>query len=158
MFKWGHNHRIGESQSYYHIEWAKLLVKSKMFDKAIEVLEGAIAKKASPINILQEYLQVVHDEVKTSLEKGQATSDVVKEVPKASVSEAETICTTSEKHGHKVFSFYYDLINPNRKPEEEFSFEEIRARVHYQNHEESLKYEAKYEAKYIDEISKLKST
>ncbi len=150
MFEWGYKHRVGEIHSFFYIEWAKKHLNEQDYEKAIEVLMSGIAKKATPLNKLKEYLD--------SVKKSQKSNPVVKQSETAVSVEIECKTTNVQSEDSvlkpvvKKFAFYYDLVHP-KDSMEEFSFEEIRAKVHYKAHEQTLKLREKY----IEEINELKS-
>ena len=160
MFDWGYKHRVGEFQSIFYIEWSNLLVKAEKFDRAIEILTNALEKKALPLEKLKEQLTNVK-QTKLTFEhsKSEQANDCVKpEYKPIKVGEEKT-----ETNVVKKFGFHYDQLL-GKTSEEEFSFEEVRARVYYKAHAESLKYQAKFkeeslknQVKYIEEINELKS-
>jgi len=149
MFEWGNKYRVGEMHSFFYIEWAKMHANQENYEKAIEVLTAGIAKKATPVNKLKDYLEAIKKSQKSNpdLKKTQVAAATV-----IADNQPEEDLEANQKPAVKKFAFYYDLVHPQGS-NEEFSFEEIRAKVHYKAYEESLKLREKY----IEEINELKS-
>lgn len=109
-------------------------------------------KKAQPAEALQEYTKKLMNakavyEKSNGAKKVQAPEVLVKPVKAESAKEREGSVV-------KKFGFYYELIKPNKhNDEEEYSFEEIRARFHYKVHEKTLQYQNQY----TQQIEELKS-
>lgn len=154
MFDWGNKHRVGECQSIFYMEWAKLLVnnseKDPNYERALEILKMGVEKKAQPAEALQEYTKKLMNAKAVYDKSNGAKRALVPEVPVKPV-KAEPV-KEQEGSGVKKFGFYYDLLKPNKhNDEEEYSFEEIRARFHLQVHEKTLKYQNQY-SKQIEEL------
>ncbi len=160
MFEWGSRHRVGEFQSIFYMEWAKVLANSENpeFEKAVEVLSTGLEKKAQPADVLEEYLKKIVN-AKSVYERSNVAKKEQAQVPEekavSSVAKLEAAVKAPEQEqttGKKSFAFYYDLIKPNRhNDKEEYSFEEMRARDHYKNHEKLLKCQSEFN-KQLEEL------
>lgn len=154
MFEWGYKHQVGELQSFFYIEWSNLLIKNEDFERAIQILNDGIKKKAAPLEKLKAALE-------TTIRANEAFEKSKNEESQVN-KEAEESKNTLEKKEEappklKIFGFNYDLIKPDPVTGEEFSFEEIRARTIYAEHERIMKVKKEEEEKYLKQINDLKS-
>ncbi len=160
MFEWGFNHGIGKKLSFFFIEWSNVCLKANNFDKAIEIIQNGIKSNALPLDDLNEKLKQIN-RLKSEFEKSnlERTDSTEKLKFDSERSQSRAACLNNdETHekpvgGTKKFWFLYDLIKPDPKSEEEYSFEEVRARVEYKAYEKNIKCQSKY----IEEINELKS-
>lgn len=138
MLNWMYEHKYCVKLAQFYIEWSKIL-EPKDKQKSAQVLSNALKLDLEPEQacLLSSYWNSVSSRFDVVIEESNPSN--------------ESDDLSANKGLILKFAFSYSMLKPDKKKDEEFSFEEIRARKCYEIYNEKKKTEQFYLSQ-IDEL------